>query len=109
MAETYKVLAQVSPAATILTDAYTVPASTSTVISSITVANRSSSASRYRISIAVGGAADAVQQYIAFDVSLANRSTDSFVIGITLAAGDVIRVRTDDGNCSFNVFGAQVT
>ena len=109
MAETCKVLAQISPVAVTLTDAYTVPVATSVVISSITVANRSTAASRYQISIAVGGAADNIIQYIFYDVSLANRSTDAIVLGITLAAGDVIRVRTDDGNCSFNVFGAQIT
>jgi hypothetical protein len=42
MATTYKVLAQSAPAATTDTDVYTVPSATSSVISTIVIANRAS-------------------------------------------------------------------
>jgi hypothetical protein len=40
MATTYKVLGQLNPAATTPTTLYTVPASTSTVVSTITICNQ---------------------------------------------------------------------
>ena len=109
MADTFKVLAQVDPVAATLTDAYTVPGATSAVISSIIIANRGGTTIQFRISVAVAGAADANKQYLFFDVALLKRSSQAIVLGITLAATDVIRVRTDVATTSFNVFGVEVT
>jgi hypothetical protein len=67
MADTYKVLAQSNPSAASLTDAYTVPGATQTIISTITVCNRSATPTSFRISVAVNGAADNNIQYLAFD------------------------------------------
>jgi hypothetical protein len=111
MAETYKVLGQSNPAINTLTDAYTVPGGgvLSAVISSIVVANRTTGTIRYRISVAVGGAADSIKQYIFYDVSMANRTSDAIVLGITLSTTDVIRVRADDANVAFNIFGVEIS
>ena len=108
MADTYKVLAQSNPVATTLTDAYTVPASTSTVISTIVVANRGAATS-FRISIAVAGAADNNVQYIAYDVAIAANESKSFTFGITLATTDKIRVYATLATLSFNIFGVEKT
>lgn len=109
MADTNKVLAQSNPAATTLTDIYTVPASTSTVISSIVVCNQASSSATFRISVQVANAADAVKQYLFYDITIPGN--DSFVatIGITLAATDVIAIYASSTTLSFNVFGVEIT
>ena len=109
MADTFKVLAQVNPLAATLTDAYTVPGATSTVVSSIVVANRSGGTVQYRISVAPGGAVDALQHYLFYDVDLARRSSITFTLGITMAATDKIRVYAQTANLSFNIFGVEVT
>ena len=109
MAETYKVLAQISPSATTLTDFYTVPALTSTVCSTLTVCNRGPGAATYRISIAIAGAADNVKQYLAYDLTINVNATQAWTIGATLATTDVIRVYSTTSNLSFNLFGAQKT
>lgn len=109
MADTLKVLAQVDPTAATLTDAYTVPASTSVASSSIVVANRSATPTTFRISVAVAGAADANKQYIAYDVALGANAVVTLVIGITLAATDKIRVYATLATVSFNIFGVEVT
>lgn len=109
MAESYKVLAQVNPLAATLTDAYTVPAVTSAVISSLVVANRGAATIKYRISVAVAGAADNNKQYLFFDVEILKRSSVSVVLGITLQTTDVIRVQTDAATTSFNIFGVEIT
>ena len=105
--ETYKVLAQVNPSAATLTDAYTVPAVTSAVLSTIVIANRSATATAFRVSVAVAGVADNNKQYIAYDVPIAGNETQTFTCGFTLATTDVLRVYATLATLSFNVFGLQ--
>jgi hypothetical protein len=109
MPESYKVLGQEALPAASLTDVYTVPAATEAVISSIIVCNRDSSSHKYRLSIAVGGAADDVEQYLAYDVTLLGESSDDWTIGATLAAGDVVRAYGDAAQLSVSVFGTEIT
>lgn len=109
MVDTLKILGQLAPSVNSLTDLYTVPSSTSTTVSSIMVCNQNSSSSiNFRISIAVAGAADSTKQYIYYDVPLISNDTFVAVIGLTLAATDVIRVRTDTTNVSFSIFGVEI-
>lgn len=110
MAETRKTLGQSFPSAGQLTVAYTVPASVSTIVSTIVVCNQSSSLSaKYRISIAPAAAADSSAQYIAYDGPLQPNESYAFTLGITLATTDIIRVYDDTGLVSFNVFGIEIT
>lgn len=109
MAETYKVLGQSAPAATTATLLYTVPASTSTVTSTLVVCNRSNAAATFRVSVRVGGAADATHQYLYYDVSIAKNATFTATLGITLATTDLVYVYASTANLSFNLFGTQIT
>lgn len=106
--ESYKVIAQASPSAASLTPAYTVPASTAAVISSIIVANRSNVKTTFRISIAIAGAADTNAQYIAYDAEILGNEVREFTIGTTLGAGDVVRVYATLATVSFNLFGTEI-
>lgn len=108
MATTYKVLAQVNPSATTATTAYTVPSSTQTVISTITVANISASAVTYRIAVRPDGETLANKHYLAYDVALAANDTTALTLGITLDASDVITVYGSTANLVFNVFGSEI-
>ena len=109
MATTYKVLGQSNPAATTLTTLYTVPASTQTVVSTITVANQAASAATYRIAVRVAGASLAASQYIAYDVSLPANASDTLTLGITLGATDVITVYASSATMSFAAFGSEIS
>ena len=106
--ETPKVLGQVVPSATVLTTLYTVPASTSTVLSGIDVCNQNASNIKFRISVAIGGAADTPAQYRFFDVLLIANMTATVMIGATLSAADVVRVQSDTSSVSFNASGVEV-
>jgi len=108
MAATYKVLGQSAPSATTDTDVYTVPSATSTVVSTITVCNRSASAVTYRIAVRPTGAAIANQHYIAYDVSLAANDTTALTLGISLATTDVVTVYASTANLTFNIFGSEI-
>lgn len=109
MAETLKVLAQSAPAATTLTDVYTVPSLTSTTVSTLTVCNRGASSASFRISVAIAGAADTAAQYIFYDQALDANSTYAATMGITLGAADKIRVYASNANLTVNVFGVEVS
>jgi len=107
--DTLMVLGQVSPSANILTSIYTVPAITSTVVSSIIVCNTNTSSTTFRISIAIGGAIDNIQQYIYYDLPILNNDTFIATVGISLATTDQIRVQAGLTNVSFTISGVQVT
>lgn len=109
MATTFKILGQSKPNATTLTAAYTVPAATTATVSTITVANQSATATSFRISVAINGAADTAAQYLYYDISIPGNNTFATTIGITLGAGDVVRVYNTLATCSFNVFGVENT
>lgn len=107
MADTSKVLGQLNPSATTLTDLYTVPALTTAVVSGICVANTNSTAASFRISIAVAGAANNIKQYLYYDLPINGNDTFIVTTGITLGAADVIRVYASNTNLVFNAFGIE--
>ena len=109
MATAYKVLGQSAPSATTDTTLYTVPASTEAIISSIVVCNRGTTAATYRIAVRPDGASIANQHYLAYDVSLNPNSTDTYTLGVTVNATDVITVRASSANFSFSAFGSEIT
>ena len=107
MAEVLKVLAQISPVAATLTDGYTVPGATQTVLSSIWICNQSAVATSFRIAIAVAGAANNAKQYLAYDTPISGLDVVLAVSGLTLAATDVVRVYNTLATLSFNMFGSE--
>jgi glucose-6-phosphate dehydrogenase assembly protein OpcA len=109
MAVVYKVLAQSNPAATTATTLYTVPASTSTVVSTITVCNQGVIADTYRIAIRPAGATLATQHYIAYNAAIPAYDTISLTLGITLANTDVVTVYAGTANLSFGLFGSEIS
>lgn len=106
--ETIKVLGQSAPSATTATTLYTVPSSTSTVISTIVVANRASTAGTFRIAIRPSGASLADQHYIAYDAAVPANDSIILTLGITLATTDVVTVYASSANQSFSAFGSEI-
>ena len=108
MATTYKTLGQIAPTATTLTTLYTVPASTAAVVSSIVVANQSSSVATYRIAVRLGGTSIDPKQYLVYDAVLAGNTSIAYTLGITLATTDVISVYSSSTTVSFQAFGSEI-
>lgn len=108
MATTYKVLGQVAAAATTETTLYTVPASTSAVISTITITNRTSSLATFRVSVSVAGAATSNKDYLYYDLGITGNDTFASTLGLTLGAGDVVRVYASAASLSFQLFGQEI-
>jgi hypothetical protein len=109
MGKSYKVLGQSAPSATTNTDVYTVPSSTQAVISTITVANRSSSSITYRLAVRPNGASISNQHYIAFGASVSANDTVALTLGITVNATDVITIWASSVDVSFNLFGSEIS
>lgn len=109
MAEALKILGQVAPAAATDADLYTVPAATQCTVSTLTVANRAATSTTFRISVAAAGAASNVKQFIYYDQFIDGNSTFLVTIGMTLSATDVVRVYSNNGSVSFNIFGIEVS
>jgi glucose-6-phosphate dehydrogenase assembly protein OpcA len=109
MATSYKVLGQSSPLSGNNTTLYTVPTSTEAIVSTITVANRGTVGTSYRIAVRPDGASIALQHYIAYDVTLDKNSTQALTFGLTMNAGDILTVYASSSEVSFNAFGTEIT
>jgi hypothetical protein len=92
----------VQPSSTVLTTLYTVPASSRATLRII--ATNRGTLTAIRVSVALGGAADAPAQYVMYDQILdANEAVST--APIMASAGDVIRVSSASGNVNFHCTG----
>jgi hypothetical protein len=108
MATVYKVLGQQEPAATTEATLYTVPASTESVCSTLSVCNRTTSPATFRVRIKINNAADADAQFVMFDAPIAAKDTLLLTFGATLGAGDVVRVYSSNADTAFQLFGSEI-
>lgn len=109
MANYYKVLAQSNPSANTLTTAYTVPSSTSTVVSTVVITNFGPSPASYRIAVRPAGASITQPMYIAYDITVPALDSTALTLGITLATTDVVSVYSSSGLVNFNIFGSEIS
>jgi hypothetical protein len=109
MAQAYKVLGQIAPAATTATAIYTVPSATEAVVSSIVVCNRSAASATFRISVRPNGATLANQHYLAYDAGIAASDTMILTIGVTMDAADVLEGYASTGDLTFHAYGSEIS
>jgi len=109
MAYSYKVLGQAIPAFNSNVDLYTVPASTSAIISTVNVCNQTTSNVTFRLSIRPAGVTGTSKHFIVYDSPLPAQDTMALSLGMTLGNTDVITAYTFQGNVSFAVFGTEIT
>jgi hypothetical protein len=106
----YKILGQSHPAGTTDTDLYTVPSGTQAIVSTLSITNVTGSSATARVWVRVAGATSANVNAILFDVPVAANSVAAFTLGLTLAATDVVTVRTGTGNTlTFQLFGSEIS
>lgn len=108
MAVAYKVLGQSAPAATTNTDLYTVPSATSSVCSTLVIANRGASTT-FRVAIRPAGAAITNSQYIVYDNYVNQYDSIFLTLGVTIATTDVVTVYAGAATLSFTLFGSELT
>jgi hypothetical protein len=106
---TYKILGQAAPVNTSNADLITVGASKSQIISSLTIANTTATAATTRVFARIAGAAAATTNALLYDVTIQGNSSATFTLGITLAATDVLTIRTGTANAlTFTAFGTEL-
>lgn len=109
MPTAYKVLGQQNPSANTLTTLYTVPSSTSTVVSTVTVANLAASSGTFRIAVRPAGESIANKHYIAYDITIAALDTLTLTLGLTLATTDVVSVYASSSTMAFSAYGSEIS
>jgi len=108
MPTVYKVLGQANPAATTNTTLYTVPAATSTVVSTLSVTNLGVSTT-FRVAVRPAGAALANQHYVVFDSTINAGASVYLTLGMSLAATDVVTIFAGTATLAFSLFGSEVS
>lgn len=110
MANAYKILGQSAPANTSNADLLTVASSHSAVVSTLVVANTTTSAATYRVFARIAGASAATSNALVYDATVNGNTTVTLTLGITLAATDVLTIQTGTSNAlTFTAFGSDVT
>lgn len=107
MATIYKVLGQVNASANTTATLYTVPITSSAVISTVSVCNQSNTTTFF-MAVQPGGATLLSKHYIMYNTTLPANDTMNITIGITLAPTDIISVRSTSSSVSFLIFGSEV-
>lgn len=106
---TYKILGQQAPTGTTNVDLITVGAAKSQVVSTLVVANTTTSSATCRVFARIAGAAAATTNALIYDANIGPNATIAFTLGITLAATDVLTVRTGTANAlTFTAFGSEL-
>jgi hypothetical protein len=110
MPTVYKVLGQAAPANTSNANLYTVPASTSAIVSTLVIANTTATAATADVFVRIGGAAAATSNAILYDASVPANSTATFTLGMTLATTDIITIQTGTASAlTFTAFGSEIS
>ena len=107
MTDALKVLGQVKPSG--LETLYAVPLGKSATLSSVVACNHAAQATTFDVAVAVGGAEDAEKQYLYREQVLPANQSFVATVGLTLAAADMLRVRSANSQVSFNAFGVEIT
>lgn len=107
MATTERTLGQLSPAARTLKTMYAVPLRKKVSGGRLIIANRGAASTTFRVSVAVGGAADEARQYVNYNTPLLVGETKEADLNLLLEAGDQIRVYSASGEVSFNLMGKE--
>ena len=109
MATVYKVLGQINPASATPTTLYAAPAATQAVVSTIIIANQTTSAATFRLSVRQAAAVQTAAMYVAYDITVGGSDSTCLTLGLTLAATDVITAYASTATLSFAAFGSEIS
>ena len=108
----YKILGQIQPTGNILTTIYTVPASTNTVVTTITICNQSANTVSINVAANVSGSAVTTRNFIVSGYALGAAETLVLEPRISLNVGSILSANITGANASSNVsinaFGVEI-
>jgi glucose-6-phosphate dehydrogenase assembly protein OpcA len=105
----YRVLGQANPTANTMTTLYTVPAATSTIVSTIAICNQNANATAFSIAVRPQGGATFANSYVNYNTPIPGNDTITLTIGMTLGNTDIISANCYSSNVSINVFGSEIS
>lgn len=110
MAATYK-NAKVQGTASTSTYAtlYTVPATKAAVISTIGIANESASSIEYRIGISDSDTDPVSGEFLVYDSAVSANDTTFITVGITLTAGQYLKISSSSNTSTFTCFISEIS
>lgn len=114
MATAYKILGQVDTATLGAATEGTLYTSTGveTIVSSLIITNQAASSATYRIAVqpsADAGSSATAKHWIVYGATVAASDSVVLTVGLTLAAGDRIRVFGSTATMSFSAYGSQIS
>ena len=108
----YIILGQIHPSGNILTTIYTVPASTNTVVTTITICNQSANTVSINVAANVSGSAVTTKNFIVSGYSLGAAETLVLEPRISLNVGSILSANITGANAasnvSINAFGVEI-
>jgi hypothetical protein len=108
----YKILGQVQTTANVLTTIYTVPASTNTVVTTITICNQSANTVSINVAANVSGSAVSTKNFIVSGYSLGAAETLVLEPRVSLNVGSILSANITGANAasnvSINAFGVEI-
>ena len=108
MPTSHLILGQAAPATS--SNLFTVPASTTYIVSTLVIANVTTSAATVRVHARLAGAAVAIGNAVVYDASIPANSTITFTLGMTFAATDILTVVSGtSGALTATAFGSSLT
>ena len=108
MANTHKVLGQISPSANTLTNVYVTPTSTSAIVATITAHNFSDANASYSLIVRPINESLDTKHYIIRGGILPARELVSITGAVTMNANVILAANTNSGNVSFNAYGVEI-
>lgn len=108
MATAYQILGQAAPATS--SNLFTVPSAQYYIVSTLVIANTTTSASTVRVHARVAGAAAATSNAVVYDASIPANSTVTFTLGMTFTATDILTVVAGtSGALTATAFGSVIS
>jgi len=108
MPTVYKILGQVNPTAATLSTLYTVPASNSTVVSTLNICNLNTAPVTVRVACRPAGATLANTHYVVYDTLVGASDAIALTLGMTLANTDIVSVFANTSGVNFTIFGSEI-
>jgi len=115
MPTTYKVLGQLAAASavsateTIYQAGTASGTATQTVVSTVSVCNRGTASTVYRLAVRPDGTAVNNQHYLVYDATIPANDSVFLTLGITLDGADILAAYAGNANLTFNAFGSELT
>lgn len=106
----YKILGQLAPTTTAETSFSAVGTGKAWVVSTLSISNITGTNAYATVSICQNGAATSNANTWMANILIPANSMNAFTVGLTLAAGDLIRVTSGTADAlSFQLFGSEIT